>query len=214
MLGVLRTVSGPRHCMLRYLTLATAFETCGGESVLLLTHNPNPTPVDLPPSGGNSTGAWALAGCVKDGSARALTGYSFASDKMTPSLCQDGCSSKGFSMAGMEYGSECFCTYSFFSILYSLRRSHKALRWQRVLKQSRWIAVQRRLLDKLFWRRDTEVWRRLGPQSLQASGDICAHRTTQTTFALGPSITVQVVDDRLYHVHFLFPSALGFLCSA
>lgn len=114
MLGALQTVSGPRYCMLRYLTLVAAFETCGGESVLLLTHNPNPTPVDLPPSGGNSTGGWTLAGCVKDGSARALSGYSFASDKMTPSLCQDGCNSKGFSVAGMEYGSECFCTYSFF----------------------------------------------------------------------------------------------------
>ncbi|KAJ3553098.1 hypothetical protein NM688_g3800 [Phlebia brevispora] len=32
---------------------------------------------------------------------------------MTPTLCQNMCGSKGFSMAGLEYGAECYCGNSF-----------------------------------------------------------------------------------------------------
>lgn len=115
-----------------------SLETCGGPNKLQLLHNPNPVPVSLPlgssgspppppsptsstapaassaPTTGSTGGTqWVNTSCSKDGSSRALTGYSFASDQMTPSLCQSACASRGFSMAGLEYGAECYCGNSF-----------------------------------------------------------------------------------------------------
>ncbi|RPD60379.1 WSC-domain-containing protein [Lentinus tigrinus ALCF2SS1-7] len=52
---------------------------------------------------------WVSAGCVSDNAARALTGYSFANDQMTVASCVSTCASKGYSMAGVEYGRECYC---------------------------------------------------------------------------------------------------------
>ncbi|KAI0659966.1 WSC-domain-containing protein [Cubamyces menziesii] len=56
---------------------------------------------------------WAVVGCRSDTSARALTGYSFANDQMTVASCVSTCSSKGFLMAGVEFGRECYCGNSF-----------------------------------------------------------------------------------------------------
>lgn len=50
---------------------------------------------------------------MQDGGARALTGYSFTSSSMTQELCQSTCGAKGFSIAGVEYGQECYCGNSF-----------------------------------------------------------------------------------------------------
>ncbi|KAI0628684.1 WSC-domain-containing protein [Trametes polyzona] len=61
-----------------------------------------------PPKDNVPTG-WTSAGCVSDNAARALTGYSFASDSMSVSSCLTTCAAKGFSMAGVEYGRECYC---------------------------------------------------------------------------------------------------------
>ncbi|OSD05015.1 WSC-domain-containing protein [Trametes coccinea BRFM310] len=52
---------------------------------------------------------WTAAGCVSDNSKRALTGFSFSNDAMTVASCVSTCSSKGFSMAGVEFGRECYC---------------------------------------------------------------------------------------------------------
>ncbi|GJE85355.1 DUF1996 and WSC domain-containing protein [Phanerochaete sordida] len=68
-----------------------------------------PAPANNSGSGSSAAGAWASAGCVQDGAARALTGYSFTSASMTTALCQSTCASKGFSLAGIEYGQECYC---------------------------------------------------------------------------------------------------------
>ncbi|KAI0338032.1 WSC-domain-containing protein [Trametopsis cervina] len=59
-----------------------------------------------------ATGApsgWAAVGCLVDSSARALTGFSTSSSSMTPQTCASTCASKGFSMAGVEFGTECYC---------------------------------------------------------------------------------------------------------
>ncbi|TFK85981.1 WSC-domain-containing protein [Polyporus arcularius HHB13444] len=56
---------------------------------------------------------WIGAGCVSDNAARALTGYSFANDQMTVASCVSTCASKGYSMAGIEYGRECYCGNTF-----------------------------------------------------------------------------------------------------
>ncbi|KAI1789214.1 WSC-domain-containing protein [Ganoderma leucocontextum] len=56
---------------------------------------------------------WTGVGCVSDNAARALTGYSFSNDQMTVGSCLSTCASKGYSMAGVEYGRECYCGNSF-----------------------------------------------------------------------------------------------------
>ncbi|OCH94040.1 WSC-domain-containing protein [Obba rivulosa] len=56
---------------------------------------------------------WSAAGCVSDNGARTLNGFSLATDTMTPGICVSTCASKGFSMAGIEYGRECYCGDSF-----------------------------------------------------------------------------------------------------
>ncbi|TCD60273.1 G- protein-coupled receptor [Steccherinum ochraceum] len=52
-------------------------------------------------------------GCYHDGPNRALTGYTFKSDQMTYQLCTNTCASKGFKLAGIEVGSECYCGNDF-----------------------------------------------------------------------------------------------------
>lgn len=104
-------------------------QKCGGTwTMTLLTLNGGASPAPAAPSmpaapqpsapapvnnnGSGSTpaaGTWTSAGCVQDGAARALTGYSFTSKSMTTALCQSTCAQKGFSMAGIEYGQECYC---------------------------------------------------------------------------------------------------------
>ncbi|KAI0692895.1 hypothetical protein BC835DRAFT_1276877 [Cytidiella melzeri] len=56
---------------------------------------------------------WTLAGCFQDGPARALTGYSTSSTSNTVESCTATCASKGFTLAGLEYGVECYCGNSF-----------------------------------------------------------------------------------------------------
>jgi hypothetical protein len=53
---------------------------------------------------------WMYIGCGFDSvSDRTLTGASRRSDDMTVESCVDFCASKGFSVAGMEYATECYC---------------------------------------------------------------------------------------------------------
>lgn len=48
-------------------------------------------------------------GCYRDQWERDLNEYNFDSPKMTPGLCVQTCAQKGFSYAGVQYGSQCFC---------------------------------------------------------------------------------------------------------
>jgi hypothetical protein len=48
----------------------------------------------------------------RSASKRALVGYSYTSSSLTPSACATTCSSKGYSIAGVEYGQECYCSNS------------------------------------------------------------------------------------------------------
>ena len=54
---------------------------------------------------------WAAAStnCIEEVQGRALTGGSYASNDMTIEKCVTFCSNKGFSLAGIEYGAECYC---------------------------------------------------------------------------------------------------------
>lgn len=101
-------------------------------SSLELIPSPTAAPPSAPPSSPTGSGSWAAAGCSQDGGARALTGYSFASDSMTPTLCQNTCASKGFTMAGVEYGSECYCESH--RPIYTVEDCH--LKWRALLLQA------------------------------------------------------------------------------
>lgn len=54
----------------------------------------------------------AASPCIEEVNGRALTGAGTAGDKMTVPACISFCSDKGFSMAGLEYGGECYCANS------------------------------------------------------------------------------------------------------
>ncbi|KAJ7709550.1 glycoside hydrolase superfamily [Mycena rosella] len=54
--------------------------------------------------------SWVLSSaCVVDTPARILQGYQLISSLITPSYCQSTCAGKGFSIAGVENGNECWC---------------------------------------------------------------------------------------------------------
>lgn len=56
---------------------------------------------------------WGYMGCGTDNYYnRALTGASQSNDKMTNENCVAFCESKGFSIAGTEYGRECYCKWN------------------------------------------------------------------------------------------------------
>ncbi|KAI9693792.1 MAG: hypothetical protein M1822_003063 [Bathelium mastoideum] len=56
---------------------------------------------------------WSYQGCASDtGSGRALSGASQTDNNMTVSGCLDFCAGKGYSLAGIEYGTQCYCDNS------------------------------------------------------------------------------------------------------
>ncbi|KAK7062115.1 WSC domain-containing protein [Favolaschia claudopus] len=56
---------------------------------------------------------WTLKGCYTDNvSSRTLAGSSFSSANMTVEYCTSFCRSGGFSLAGVEFGAECYCDYA------------------------------------------------------------------------------------------------------
>jgi hypothetical protein len=53
---------------------------------------------------------WESLGCIAEGNqGRALISAQMDSDSMTIDMCLNFCASKGFGMAGLEYGRQCFC---------------------------------------------------------------------------------------------------------
>lgn len=53
---------------------------------------------------------WSPLGCFTDAGSRALNGASTSSSSNTPASCISYCNSRGFTLAGMEYGQECYCS--------------------------------------------------------------------------------------------------------
>ncbi len=80
-------------------------EICGGPNrlSLMFTSNHPSLPTQSLPAG------WTALGCLSDNSTRALTGYGFSSNQMTVDSCLSTCASQGLPLAGIEYGSECYC---------------------------------------------------------------------------------------------------------
>ena len=132
------------------------FEMCGGEASLQLMHNPHPP-------------AWAAAGCVQDGAARALTGYYYTSTAMTPAICQSTCAQNGFSIAGIEYGTECYCEHLLVVTLRPSLTSFRSCRWQLLLERTRRGHSCVAVLRALPWRHHFHVWWFVGAQCLQVT---------------------------------------------
>ncbi|WVW81296.1 hypothetical protein I302_103287 [Kwoniella bestiolae CBS 10118] len=52
-------------------------------------------------------------GCIAEGkTGRALAAASFSSDNMTRSACVSWCQDRGYPLAGIEYGRECYCDFA------------------------------------------------------------------------------------------------------
>ncbi|KAF7338040.1 Glycoside hydrolase [Mycena venus] len=86
---------------------------CGGgwrlQIYTVTTSSPTATATTTTSTAPTST-SWALsATCVVDSSSRILQAYSVTNTSNTPSSCQSTCQTKGYTIAGVEYGAECYC---------------------------------------------------------------------------------------------------------
>ncbi|KAM0339913.1 hypothetical protein ACHAPU_010745 [Fusarium lateritium] len=61
------------------------------------------------PAVGDNIGPWAYVGCAGEGKTRTLNKYSVTSGNMTIEFCTAACKTKGYPLAGMENGRECYC---------------------------------------------------------------------------------------------------------
>ncbi|OCF56169.1 hypothetical protein L486_06110 [Kwoniella mangroviensis CBS 10435] len=77
--------------------------TCGGPSLLSLFKDSSLL-YSL-----TTIGNWEKQGCIQEVSGRALNAASLVTDDMTLEKCTSFCSASGFTFAGLEYGSECYC---------------------------------------------------------------------------------------------------------
>ncbi|WVF71754.1 hypothetical protein IAT40_006562 [Kwoniella sp. CBS 6097] len=79
-------------------------QVCGGSNALQLYQNP-----DLALANTVQDPNYHLQGCIQEVSGRALTGASVNKNDLTVDSCIAFCSQGGFTYAGVEYGSECYC---------------------------------------------------------------------------------------------------------
>ncbi|CED83113.1 beta-1,6-N-acetylglucosaminyltransferase, contains WSC domain [Phaffia rhodozyma] len=57
---------------------------------------------------------WSSLGCVTEGkNVRTLSGYAYYAGSVTPETCMANCLQKGYTIAGVEWGDECYCGNSF-----------------------------------------------------------------------------------------------------
>ena len=65
---------------------------------------------DSGPAIGSTVDGWTYLGCANEpGGVRALGGATYTSNNMTNEACQSFCVSKDSTMAGTEYGTQCYC---------------------------------------------------------------------------------------------------------
>ena len=76
---------------------------CGGSDALQLYTNPS-----LDPSTRGVNG-FSYGGCIQEVVGRALNMTRLDDDAMTVEKCTDFCMRSGYTMAGLEYGNECYC---------------------------------------------------------------------------------------------------------
>lgn len=86
-------------------------EICGGVNRLNVFNNTAFTAPGLVEMVSTDEGEWELEGCYEElREGRAITGFVFTDSKaMRPGLCVRECERRGYSVAGVEYGVECWC---------------------------------------------------------------------------------------------------------
>ncbi|KIM21987.1 hypothetical protein M408DRAFT_333113 [Serendipita vermifera MAFF 305830] len=84
-----------------------AAQTCGsGDRLNIYLYTPTSNPVQIP-----STGDWSLKGCYTDQvSDRAIAVSQSVDGEMTVEKCTTKCFSLGYSLSGLEYANECYCS--------------------------------------------------------------------------------------------------------
>ncbi|EIN08471.1 WSC-domain-containing protein, partial [Punctularia strigosozonata HHB-11173 SS5] len=87
--------------------------TCGGSWRMQIYST------GLSPAAGEAPSGWSSYGCVRDTSDRVLASPKYAgadlSDTNSPAACTSYCADLNYTMAGVEYGSECYCSSSWAS---------------------------------------------------------------------------------------------------
>lgn len=69
---------------------------------------PSPAPIAVNTNPG--VDSWVSEGCYSDEvGARTLASTVSVSGSMTVKVCVDACKAAGYSLAGVEYGSQCYC---------------------------------------------------------------------------------------------------------
>lgn len=76
-------------------------EKCGGSYILSLFGKASQV-----------SSNWTYVGCFSDSTARTLPSTSSTSAAMTPATCQASCKAAGYTFAGVEASSECWCSNS------------------------------------------------------------------------------------------------------
>ncbi|KAL5608539.1 hypothetical protein FOBRF1_009036 [Fusarium oxysporum] len=64
------------------------------------------------PAIGDKVGSWSFVGCALEGSRRTLNKFAVTSNSMSIEYCTTTCKAKGYPLAGMENGRECYCAGS------------------------------------------------------------------------------------------------------
>ena len=100
-----------------YQTLVTSY-TSESTTIWTTVTATGPAPTGYSGSGSSMADGWSSYGCYSDSlssGARVMTGIEFANvgqHAVTNTKCVAYCSDRGFSMAGTEYGGQCFCADS------------------------------------------------------------------------------------------------------
>ncbi|KAF8311359.1 WSC-domain-containing protein, partial [Clavulina sp. PMI_390] len=109
-----------------------SFQTCGGGNIIQIfegatlgTESLNPvtvphtstttllaTTTTASSTPVTTSGPWTNLGCYQDSDTRVLAAYTTTDSTMTPALCQSTCSGMGYSYAGVEFSTQCFCDSS------------------------------------------------------------------------------------------------------
>jgi glucan endo-1,3-alpha-glucosidase len=104
------------HILMVGLTLAgTGGGGGGGSGATTTTASPTTTTSSTPSSNTYVSMTWTSAGCYVDGANRMLRGSSTSIPGMTVEMCTGLCFKKKFTMAAVEFGTECYCGSQLFT---------------------------------------------------------------------------------------------------
>ncbi|PWW75224.1 WSC-domain-containing protein [Tuber magnatum] len=113
-LNVYGNVNGINSSTTSTSALATSTSTSATTASSASTTSGSSTSTTTTSSSSSATptlrAGYAYLGCANEGTnGRALAKDATASSTMTPNMCQDYCTGKGYPLSGVEYSTECYC---------------------------------------------------------------------------------------------------------